>query len=62
MSKKLYRSKKNRLIAGICGGIGEHFDMDPTIVRLIWVIVTLLSLGTGIIAYLIAWVIIPERK
>ena len=60
--KRLYRSKKNRAIAGVCGGLGEYFEVDPTIVRLIWVIFTLVSLGIGILAYIIAWVIIPEEK
>lgn len=59
--KRLYRSGKNRIIAGICGGLGEYFDTDPTIVRLIWAIFTLISLGIGILAYLIAWLIIPRN-
>lgn len=58
--KRLYRSRKERMFGGICGGIGEHIDVDPTIIRLIWVVITILSLGTGIIVYLIAWIIIPE--
>jgi len=58
--KRLYRSRKERMLGGICGGLGEHIDVDPTIIRLVWVVVTLLSLGTGIIVYLIAWIIIPE--
>jgi phage shock protein PspC (stress-responsive transcriptional regulator) len=59
--KKLHRSKKERMIAGVCGGIGEYFDADPTIVRLIWAIGTLISVGLGLIAYLIAWIIVPEK-
>jgi phage shock protein C len=59
--KRLYRSKKNRKIAGVCGGIAEYLDVDPTLIRLIWVLGTLLW-GAGIIAYLIAWIIIPEKK
>jgi len=50
------------MIAGICGGIAEYFDADPTIVRLIWAIATLISLGFGLLAYLIAWIIIPEKS
>jgi len=61
VKKRLYRSKKDRMIAGICGGIANYFDADPTIVRLIWAIATLLSVGFGIIVYLIAWIIIPEK-
>jgi phage shock protein C len=58
--KRLYRSRKERILGGVCGGLGEHIDVDPTIIRLVWVVVTLLSFGTGIIVYLIAWIIIPE--
>ena len=59
--KRLYRSKTNRVIGGVCGGIGEYFGIDPTIIRLIWVILALMG-GAGIIAYIIAWIIIPEEK
>jgi len=58
--KKLYRSKTNRIIAGVCGGLGEYFNIDPTIVRLIWILFSL-ALGAGIITYIIAWLIIPEK-
>lgn len=59
--KRLYRSGKNKILGGICGGLGDYFDMDPTLVRLIWIILTLISLGAGILAYLIAWVIMPKN-
>ncbi|MBS3132121.1 PspC domain-containing protein [Candidatus Woesearchaeota archaeon] len=59
--KKLYRSKGNRMIAGVCGGIGEYFDVDPTVVRLIWAIGSIASMGAGVLAYFIAWIIIPEK-
>ena len=58
--KRLFRSKKNRMIAGICGGIAEYLDMDPTVIRLLWVLFTLMG-GAGVIAYIIAWIIIPEE-
>ncbi|MBI4155221.1 PspC domain-containing protein [Candidatus Woesearchaeota archaeon] len=61
MNKKLYRSSKNKIIFGICGGIGEYLDIDPTIIRLLWIIFTLLSLGVGILAYIIAAFIIPKK-
>ena len=60
MAKKLYRSKKNRKIAGICGGIAEYFDIDPIIIRLITLILVL-SAGGGLIAYIVAWIIVPEE-
>ena len=58
--KKLLRSRKNRVIAGVCGGIGEYLGIDPTVVRLLWVVFTLMA-GVGILAYIIAWIIIPEK-
>lgn len=57
-TKKLYRSQKNKMISGICGGIGEFFDIDPTIVRLLWVLLTLMG-GAGILLYIIGAIIIP---
>lgn len=61
--KRLYRSKKQRMIAGVCGGIAEYLDdTDPTIIRLIWVLLTILTgFAAGIIGYLIAWLVIPEK-
>lgn len=56
--KKLYRSETDRRIAGVCGGIAEYFGIDSTIVRLIWVFVAL-WFGAGLIAYLIAALVIP---
>lgn len=58
--KKLYRSRENAMLAGVCGGIGEYFDIDPTIVRLAWVILGFCG-SVGIWAYIIAAVIIPQR-
>ena len=57
--KKLYKSKTDRKIFGVCGGIAEYFGVDSTIVRLLWVILVL-AFGTGILAYIIAALIIPE--
>jgi len=57
--KKLYRTRKNRVIAGVCGGIAKHFNVDPVLVRLIWAISALLSVG--VLAYIAAWIIIPEE-
>ncbi|RLG15556.1 MAG: hypothetical protein DRN71_01040 [Candidatus Nanohalarchaeota archaeon] len=58
--KRLFRSKKYRMIGGVCGGIAEYLDMDPTVIRLLWVLFTLMG-GAGVIAYIIAWIIIPEQ-
>jgi phage shock protein C len=60
MTKKLYRSRKNRLIAGICGGLAEYFDIDTIIVRLI-TLIFVLSFGAGLMAYIIAWIVVPEE-
>jgi phage shock protein C len=57
MEKKLYRSRKNYMLGGVCGGIGEYFNIDPTLVRL--AVAFSMLLGGGIIIYLVAWVIIP---
>jgi phage shock protein C len=60
--KRLYRSRKDRLLAGVCGGLGEYAGIDPALIRLIWVLVSLfMGAGmTGLVFYLIAWAIIPE--
>lgn len=60
--KELRRSLQNRKICGVCGGIGEYLRIDPTVVRLIWVLVSLASCGTGLIAYIIAAVVMPESN
>jgi len=59
--KRLYRSRKDRILGGVCGGLGEHIDVDPTIIRVVWAVVTLLTIGTGLLAYIIAWILIPEE-
>lgn len=58
--KRLYRSRKSRMICGVCGGVAEYFNIDPTIVRLL--LVLLGCTGTGILAYFIAAVIIPDQN
>ena len=55
---RLLRSRKNRMLTGVCGGIGEYFNVDPTVIRLI-TILTFFIPGPTVIAYLIAWIIIP---
>ena len=59
MEKKLYRSTSNKYIAGVCSGLAEYINIDPTVVRLIWALIGLT--GTGLIAYLISALIIPEK-
>ena len=59
-ARRLYRSRKERMIAGVCGGLAEYLAIDPVVVRLVFVLLALLN-GVGIIAYIIAWIIIPEQ-
>ena len=60
-NKRLYKSTVNCMLCGVCGGIAEYFDIDPTLVRLAWVILTCFG-GAGIWAYIIAAIIIPKEK
>ncbi len=60
MNRKLYRSYSNRMLCGVCGGIGEFFHIDPTIVRLVWALLGLT--GAGIIAYILAAIIVPTEN
>ena len=60
-NKKLFRSTKNKMVAGVCGGIGEFFNIDPTVIRLLWVVFTIFTgIVGGLLAYIVAWIIIPE--
>ena len=61
MEKKLRRSGNNSMLAGVCGGIGEYFSIDPTLVRLAWVLFSCLG-GSGVLAYIIAAIIIPKDE
>ena len=61
MDWKLRRPDDDRIIGGVCGGIGQYFDIDTTLVRLAWVLLTLVTSGTGIFIYLLAWLIIPDE-
>lgn len=59
MTKKLYRSSRDRMLGGIAGGLAEYFEIDSTLVRILFVI-TLFIGGTGVIAYLLLWIVVPE--
>ena len=58
LNRKLYRSNKDKMICGVCGGLGEYLNVDPTLIRLVWVLLTCWA-GMSIIAYLMAAIIIP---
>ena len=60
MEKKLYKSNQNKMLDGVCGGIAEYFGIHPTVVRLIWALFSLMG-GCGILAYIIAAIIIPRN-
>jgi phage shock protein C len=59
-TKKLYRSRTERWLAGVCGGLGNYFGVDPTLVRVIFVILSL-TFGSGFLIYLVLWLIIPNE-
>lgn len=58
--KRIYRSRQDRMVCGVCGGIAEYFDLDPSLVRLGWIIFSAMG-GNGFIAYIIAAIVIPSR-
>lgn len=58
--RRLVRLRSNRKIAGVCAGVAEYFDLDVTLVRVMWLIVALFG-GGGVLAYLIAWIVMPEE-
>lgn len=58
--KKLCLSESNKKIAGVCGGIAEYLGIDPTIIRVLWIVIAL-AFGSGLLAYAVAWIIMPKR-
>jgi phage shock protein C len=59
--KKLYRSKTDRMVGGVCGGIAAYFNIDSSLVRLGWILLSLAA-GTGLLVYVICWIVIPEES
>jgi len=62
MEKKLYKIEEGKKLDGVCGGIAEYFNIDPTLVRLVWALVTLCTVGVGLIGYLICSIIMPKKS
>lgn len=62
MAKKLYRIENGKMIAGVCGGLGDYFNIDYSIIRLGYIFLTLASVGLGIIGYIIAAIIVPSKS
>lgn len=61
MNKKLYRSMMDKKLCGVCGGLGDYFDIDPTVIRVAWILFALLG-GSGLLAYLICAIVIPQQN
>ena len=59
-SRKLYRSTSNRQLAGVCGGLAEYFNLDPTLIWVLFVILAVLG-GSGVILYIALWIIVPKQ-
>jgi phage shock protein C len=61
--KKLFRSKESRMIAGLCGGLGKYWNTDPTLIRLIFVVILIITgIIPALIGYLVGWIIVPEKE
>lgn len=60
MNKRLYKSEDNRVLCGVCGGLGDYFGIDPTIIRIIWAIL-IFAAGTGLLVYIIAAIVMPRQ-
>jgi phage shock protein PspC (stress-responsive transcriptional regulator) len=58
--KRLYRSRLDKVLGGVCGGIGKYFTIDPVLIRVVWAI-SFFAGGVGLLAYIVAWIIIPEE-
>jgi phage shock protein C len=60
--KRLYRSLDDKKVAGVCGGLGEYFGIDPVFLRIFFVLITLFPPGSGILIYLIMWLVVPRKQ
>jgi phage shock protein PspC (stress-responsive transcriptional regulator) len=60
-SKVLVRRRDGRMLAGVCAGVADYFGLDVTLVRVIWAVVSVITGGAGVLAYLVAWIIIPDE-
>lgn len=61
MKKRLYKIEEGKKLWGVCGGIAEYFDVDPTLIRLLWILL-IFCVGTGILAYIVAAIIMPKKS
>ena len=60
-SRKLYRSRNQRMVAGVCGGLADYFDIDPTVIRLLFLILAVFG-GSGLVVYLVMWIVVPDAS
>jgi phage shock protein PspC (stress-responsive transcriptional regulator) len=61
-TKRLYRSDDEKMIAGVCGGIAEYFALDPTLVRVGYILLSIVTVFSGFLAYLVLWIVIPQKR
>jgi phage shock protein C len=59
-TRKLYRSRSNRRVAGVCGGLAQYFNLDPTLIRILFVVLAVLG-GSGLVLYVAMWIIVPNE-
>jgi len=59
--KRLYRSGKNKYLGGVCGGLAQYFNLDPTLIRILWVIIVFFPPGLGVILYILFWIFVPRN-
>lgn len=60
-TKKLLRTRDGRFVAGVCSGIGEYLGVDANVIRLVFALITVFTVGFGVLLYLVAWVVVPEE-
>jgi phage shock protein C len=60
-SRKLYRSRNQRMVAGVCGGLADYFDIDATVIRVLFLILAVFG-GSGLVVYLVMWIIVPDAS
>jgi phage shock protein C len=60
MNRRLYRSRRDSILGGVAGGVADYFDMDPSIVRIIWVVLALVTGGIFLVLYIVMWIVVPE--
>ena len=61
MSKRIYKNREKKMLCGVCAGLAEYFDIDPTIVRVLWAVVSL-GYGSGLLAYIVCAIVFPDKS